>query len=156
MPSSSGFSHTLVIEHIRSRRVPVLLVMVGSLALVSIGLSARPWGELLMLVAAMLGVALWEGAAARPGRSRSVAVLHFAPSGEIQLGCRAEAQPDIPVTLGHFWVLPPDLVMGLEFVGTDGCRFQVLLCRDQVDAPTWRRLLVRLRIAGRDPVRMPV
>ncbi len=164
MPSLSGFSRALVLDRIRSRRMPGLLAATGALAWVAIGLSGLPWAATVVLAGLVVviagGILLHADAGFRPGGSRAVTALAITPAGEFLLAIGDAGCPDLPVTPDRHWILPggmsPGLAIGLELVDADGCRFRLILFRDQCDPVTWRRLIVRLRLVGGSTTRNPL
>lgn len=153
MPSSSGFSRSLVLDRPGGWRVPAFVGVVTLLAWVAIGLGRLPWRASLVLSIAVAAIAAWEIAGIRPGGRRSLAAIEVCRSGGLLLACAAGQPPSLPATLHRFWVLVagpgPALVIGLQLISADGRYFPVILFRDQVDAATWRRLVVWMSLTSR-------
>lgn len=139
---SCGFSTSLDIEPARSLRLQVLIIASAGMALTSIAISELSPNWLTGLTALVVVETLRLLRRHGPRGVHTISRLRLGPDGQCWAALGGAELG--PVRLRCRWACPV-FAVGLELRPAGAGTRRVLLFRDQVDPPTWRRLLVRCR-----------
>lgn len=142
---SGGFSIILDFEPARSIHLRALVGLCAGLALSAIASSGLPrlWQAGLMALA--LAEAARQIRRYGPRGAHRIGRLRLAPDGACAAAFGDGPLEPVGFRCGWAW---PVVAVGIVLTTAGGGIRPVVLFRDQIDAPTWRRLLVRCRQAN--------
>lgn len=141
---SNGFLLTLDIERSACRRTACLILCLALAALVAVARCDLPPGVALATACVTVAAGIGEVRRQWPASPHFVVRVLLAPETATLVTGRRGRPVITPTVLVGSWVLG-DRVAGLAFRAPDGGRHAVIVFRDRLPAPLWRRLRVRLR-----------